>query len=117
MSFPKSAFLGMLESLRSAVTSLSWTPSGTTWAAYYATSGYSDEALGAKEGAVRELVARCPDRATVWDLGSNTGRMLEAALPDGRLGVAFDSDPAAGGSGGGGGRARGGKRGGGGAKT
>lgn len=92
--FPKSAFLGMLESLRSTVTSLSWTPSGTTWAAYYATSGYSDEALGAKEGAVRGLVARCPERATVWDLGSNTGRMLEAALPDGSLGVAIDSDPA-----------------------
>ncbi len=92
---PKRAFLGILESLRSTVTSLSWTPSGTTWAAYYATSGYSAESLGAKERAVRELVARCPERATIWDLGSNTGRMLDAALPDGSLGVAFDSDPAA----------------------
>jgi SAM-dependent methyltransferase len=91
----KSALLGMLESLRSTVSSLSWTPSGTTWATYYSTSSYADVSLAAKESAVRDLVERCPDRAMVWDLGSNTGRMLAAALPGGSLGVALDSDPAA----------------------
>lgn len=92
---PRQALLGMLESLRSAVASLSWTPSGTTWAEYYARSSYADAALEAKERAVRDLVARCPARAMVWDLGSNTGRMLVAALPADSLGVALDSDPAA----------------------
>jgi ribosomal protein L11 methylase PrmA len=85
----------MLESLRSAVGSLSWRPSGTIWADYYSSSSYTDDALNAKARMVAELVARCPERSMVWDLGSNTGKMLDAALPAGSLGVALDSDPAA----------------------
>jgi len=91
----KRALLGLMESLRSAVSSLFWTPSGTTWSEYYSRSNYTDDAMAAKERMVRDLVVRCPTRAMVWDLGSNTGRMLAAALPDGSRGVALDSDAAA----------------------
>ncbi len=94
-SVSKTGLLGLLDSLRSIVSGLSWRPKGTTWGSYYSETNYSGDAISAKERLVTELVARCPANGIVWDLGGNTGRMLKAALPTGSYGVALDIDPLA----------------------
>jgi ribosomal protein L11 methylase PrmA len=94
MKVSRLSLVGLLESLRKTVESLSWEPEGTTWAEYYDNTNYGEEAQRAK----RDLVAAYLERAapaTVWDLGANTGAYSRIASERGASTVAFDFDPAA----------------------
>jgi hypothetical protein len=88
------AFLGLIDSLKSAVKKLQWRPKGTEWANYYESTNYSPTALDHK----KQLVAKFLDKVrpkTVWDLGANTGLFSRIASEKGMNTISFDVDPAA----------------------
>jgi ribosomal protein L11 methylase PrmA len=86
----------LVDSLRGAVSGLSWTPAGTEWAEYGETTSYTADAAREKERLVGELLDATGARR-VWDLGANTGRFsaIAARGGGGREVIAFDIDPAA----------------------
>ena len=92
--FPRSALLGMLDSLSSSVSGLRWEPEGTEWADYYTDTNYTDAALAEKERLVGAYLDRVGPK-TAWDLGANTGRFSRLASDRGAATVAFDVDLAA----------------------
>jgi hypothetical protein len=84
----------LVESLRTTVAGLAWSPGGTEWADYEATHNYSARAVESKTATVREFVAAAGPRR-VWDVGANTGAYARVARETGASVVAFDVDPAA----------------------
>ena len=92
----RTAFLGLIDGLRSAVNKLKWRPGGTEWHDYYAISNYSDAALESKKELVASMLSDVtPAPASVWDLGANTGLFSRIASDRGIRTVSFDVDPAA----------------------
>jgi hypothetical protein len=91
--FGRNALLGLIGSLRSAVSGLKWEPKGTEWAEYYQETNYSGAATEQKARLVDEFLADVAP-ATAWDLGANTGRFSRLAAGRGAHTVAFDIDPA-----------------------
>lgn len=86
------SFLGLIDSLESAVKKLKWRPRGELWRDYYEESSYSSDALEQK----RRLVAQHLDRVkprVVWDLGANVGLFSRVASDRGILTISFDGDP------------------------
>lgn len=93
-SMPRTALLGLVDSLERATASLTWTPAGTEWAEYATTHSYAADALADKRALVREWIGDVAGR-TVWDLGANVGVFSRIAADAGARVVAFDLDPAA----------------------
>lgn len=90
----RTAMLGLIDSLESAVRKLTWKPAGTEWADYYSDDSYTQVGLEHKKQLVSEyLMAARPE--TVWDMGANTGVHSRLACEAGARVVAFDVDPAA----------------------
>jgi len=88
------ATLGMIDSLQSAVRRLRWKHAATNWDTYYAeTHNYREDALREKETLVARFLERVQP-ATVWDLGSNTGRFSAIAAAKGAVVVSMDADAA-----------------------
>ncbi|MEN6410174.1 MAG: SAM-dependent methyltransferase [Anaerolineaceae bacterium] len=90
----KMAYLGLVDSLQSAVRGLTWMPEGTEWADYYDATNYSREAFERKRALVGEYVARVQPRQ-VWDMGANNGVFSRVASDQNIPTVAFDIDPSA----------------------
>lgn len=90
----KRALLAIIDSLKSAVESLSWRPGGTEWADYYQATNYSTHAMSEKEKIVEDLV-RIANPTTTWDLGANNGTFSRVAMANGAYTVACDVDPSA----------------------
>ena len=88
------SFLGLIDSLESAVEKLSWQPKGTEWVEYYKDTSYSPNALRHKTELVSELLDRVNPKI-VWDLGANVGMFSRIAAGKGIATVSFDIDPAA----------------------
>ena len=87
-------YRGLIDSLKSTVQSLRWSPGGTEWSDYYDKTNYTDTALEHK----KEIVGSFLDAAkpsTVWDLGANTGLFSDLAAQRGMLTISFDIDPSA----------------------
>lgn len=90
----RTALMGIVDSLESAVKRLTWSPKGTEWAEYYEDTNYTKAGLECKERLVGEyLDAVSP--GVVWDLGANTGRFSKIAAERGGRVLSFDVDPAA----------------------
>jgi hypothetical protein len=92
----KNSLLGLVDSLKSLVSSLEWKPEGTVWADYYDHTNYSSEAMKAKHdlvGAFADAIEGKP--RTAWDLGANTGEFSRPLTQRGISTVAWDVDPAA----------------------
>ena len=88
--------LGLIDSLRAAISGLRWNPHGTEWGDYYSETSahYSDAASLHK----MEIIEKFLDQTapgSAWDLGANTGVFSRAASHRGIPTVAFDIDPAA----------------------
>jgi hypothetical protein len=90
----KTAFLGLIDSLESAVNGLQWAPKGTDWADYAAMAHYSPEAAESKKTLVGAFLDEV-NPSVVWDLGSNVGTYSRFASERRALTIGFDSDPAA----------------------
>jgi hypothetical protein len=86
--------LGIIDSLESAIKSLSWTPAGTEWADYYDKTSYTAAAMERKSQIVSEAFEAVAPQS-VWDLGANNGKLSRLASDRGIFTVAFDIDPAA----------------------
>ncbi|HEX6207217.1 MAG TPA: SAM-dependent methyltransferase [Actinomycetota bacterium] len=93
--FTPRAFVGLIDSLWSAVRRLRWRPGRSVWSQYYEESGsYSPEAFEHKREIVQKLVAET-EPADVWDLGGNVGTFARIASERGVPTVCFDADIAA----------------------
>ena len=88
------AFLGIIDSLESAIGKLTWNPKGTEWADYYSDTNYSAEAFEDKKRVVAAFLERIKP-VTVWDLGANLGTFSRLASSRGASTVSMDIDPAA----------------------
>jgi hypothetical protein len=88
------AFIGIINSLESAVKKLSWRPRGTEWADYYRDTNYSPQAFEHKKAIVAGFLDRVKP-ASVWDLGGNVGIFSRLAGDRGIPTISFDVDPAA----------------------
>jgi len=93
-SFTKMSFVGLIDSLKNAVSGLKWEPKGTEWGDYYDATNYTREAFDQKVQVVKEFLEKVQPKQ-VWDLGANTGVFSRLAAETGALTVSSDIDPAA----------------------
>ncbi|MBN9503418.1 MAG: class I SAM-dependent methyltransferase [Armatimonadetes bacterium] len=92
-SIPKTALLGIIDSLEGTIRKLIWDPGKTTWGDYYDNTNYSDQAFLAKGKLVGEFVdSISPRPTTAWDLGANTGHFSEILAGRGLSVFAWDSE-------------------------
>lgn len=90
----KVSFLGLIDSLESAVKGLRWSPQDTEWAEYYDDHNYTTEGLKHKRHLVSEFLEIIRPQ-TVWDLGANTGVFSRLSSDSGIPTISFDIDPGA----------------------
>lgn len=90
----KLALLGLIDSLQSTVTKLSWRPDGTQWADYYNDTNYTSQSMKEKADLVERLIAKVKPKG-VWDLGANDGRFSRVCSQLKIPAIAFDIDPSA----------------------
>jgi hypothetical protein len=86
------SFLGIINSLESAIRKQKWQPHSMGWANYYQDTNYSPDALAHKRQAVAEFIDKIHPSA-VWDLGANVGMFSRIASGKGIPTVSFDVDP------------------------
>jgi hypothetical protein len=92
--FSDTALRGLMDSLKSLIGKLSWSPHGTTWADYYEETNYTPAAAEHKARLVTEFLEATKPK-NVWDLGANVGLYSRLASGRGIRTIAFDIDPAA----------------------
>jgi ribosomal protein L11 methylase PrmA len=90
--FSRRAFLGLLDSLESAIRGLPWKASGSEWGQYYSDTNYNDESFEQKRRLVAEYLELAQPE-TVWDLGGNTGHFSRIASDQGITTLCCDIDP------------------------
>jgi len=91
---PKTSFVGIIESLKTAVNKLHWKPGKTEWADYYDATNYTDAAGKHKAQLINQFLDETKPE-TVWDMGANTGAYSRLASKRGIPTIAFDIDPSA----------------------
>lgn len=87
----KTALVGLLDSLLSAIRSLKLKSQKTEWGNYYEQTNYAQAAFEAKREKVNAFILRVRPRS-VWDLGANTGEFSRVASNLGIPTIAFDID-------------------------
>ena len=90
----RTSFLGIIDSLRTAVNRLKWRLASTEWSDYYDDTNYSFEAFKEKKRLVSEFLSKINPKG-VWDFGANTGIFSRIASDRGIRTISFDVDPAA----------------------
>lgn len=90
----KMGLLGLIDSLKGAVSTLKWEPKGTEWGDYYDATNYTRAAFDYKSELVKEYLEKIHPRQ-VWDLGANTGVFSRLAASNGIMTISSDIDPAA----------------------
>jgi ribosomal protein L11 methylase PrmA len=91
--FSRRAFTGLISTLRSGISKLTWSHEGPGWAGYYGEAeSYSSEASTHKRALIEELVGQVSPQS-VWDLGGNVGDFSRIASERGIRTVCFDADP------------------------
>jgi hypothetical protein len=90
----KTALLGWVDSLESAVNGLRWSPAGTAWGDYYTETNYTPAGLEHKKELVADFLQQIQPKR-VWDLGANTGLFSRIASQTGAFTIAYDIDPGA----------------------
>lgn len=87
----KTALLGIIESVESAVKGLRLKGQDSFWRNYYQEHNYSDAAFQAKKQAVEAYLAAVSPK-TVWDLGANTGMFSRLASTKNIFTLSTDMD-------------------------
>lgn len=90
----KSSFIGIIESLQSAVKKLKWEHKNTEWSDYYDNTNYSAKAFTSKEKIVENYISTSKP-GKVWDIGANDGYFSRIASNKGINTISFDVDPVA----------------------
>lgn len=90
----KRSFEGLVESLRSGVSKMTWKLTDTEWGDYYSNTNYSDESFSHKKLVINDYIAKIKPKM-VWDLGANTGVFSRLASQQEISTISFDIDPAA----------------------
>jgi hypothetical protein len=90
----RTSFLGIVDSLESAVRKQKWQPHSMEWADYYQDTNYSSDAFDHKKQIVAEFIDRIGP-SSVWDLGANVGVFSRIASDKGIPTISFDMDSAA----------------------
>lgn len=88
------SFMGLIDSLESAIKKMDWKAKSTEWADYYEDTNYSAAAINHK----KEIVADFLDKINpgiVWDVGANDGLFSRIASNKKIMTISFDIDPAA----------------------
>ena len=87
-------FLGTLDSLETAIRSLTWKHSETEWGNYYSFTNYDEESFEHKRSLVGNYLKHTGS-GMVFDLGGNRGEFSKVASDLGRYTVSLDIDPVA----------------------
>ncbi len=90
----KTAFLGIINNLESAIRKLEWRPGKTEWGDYYESTNYTSDSHKHKVEAIVGFLDRLKPRK-IWDLGANTGLFSRLGADRGIPTVSFDIDPVA----------------------
>ena len=89
----RNSYIGIIESLETAVRKLNWQPEGE-WTEYYSDTNYSNTADQHKADIIKNYLAEINPQ-TVWDLGGNTGRFSRLASDQGIFTLSCDIDAGA----------------------
>ena len=90
----KNSFLGIIDSLETAIKKLNWKPIETEWGDYYNNTNYSINARNSKAKYLSEYLDKISPK-NVWDLGSNDGFFSRIASNKGIFTLSLDIDPVA----------------------
>lgn len=90
----KRSFIGIVESLYSAIKKLKWSPIGTEWTDYYSDTNYTEKGFKQKKEIISNWLVKVKPKV-VWDLGANIGIFSRIASEKGIETISFDIDPAA----------------------
>lgn len=93
-SLSKIALLGIIDSLKTTISKLSYRKKGTEWGEYYTFTNYSDRAFKQKKKLVEKYIQIAKPK-TVWDIGANTGEFSRIASQQNIFTVSADLDPIA----------------------
>jgi len=88
------SFMGLIDSLESAVKKLKWKVSNTEWGDYYDNTNYSSESFKHKEQIVADFLDKVNPKV-VWDMGANEGTFSRIASKRGIQAISVDVDPLA----------------------
>jgi len=88
------SFMGLVDSLESAIRKLRWKAQGTEWSEYYEDTNYSPEGLRHKGQIVSDFLDKINPK-TVWDLGANVGVFSRIAADKRIQVISFDIDSVA----------------------
>jgi len=87
----RNAYLGLIDSLESAVKKMGLKKSRTTWDNYYEEHNYSGRSFEEKRRIVSEYIDTLKP-ASLWDMGANRGEFSRLASSRGIPAIAFDMD-------------------------
>jgi len=90
----RTSFLGLIDSLESAVKKLKWNPQSTEWGSYYEDTNYTSAALEHKNQIIGKFLEESNPK-TIWDLGANDGLFSRVSSNKGIPTLSFDIDPVA----------------------
>jgi hypothetical protein len=89
----KNSLFGLVDGLRSAVSSLNLPGGKSEWSDYYSSCNYTDEALSCKKKIILEWLNGLPEApVSAWDLGTNTGEFSHLLTDRGAEVLSLDTD-------------------------
>ena len=90
----RNAFVGIVESLHSAIKKQNISLEKTEWGNYYSDTNYSEDAMTEKKNIISNLIEKIKPK-NVWDIGGNVGTFSRIGSDKGIPTVCFDIDPVA----------------------
>lgn len=90
----KNSFIGIIESLFSAIKKQNWNLEKTEWGNYYLDTNYSEIAMNDKKTIIINLIEKIKPK-NVWDVGGNIGTFSRISSDKKISTVCFDIDPVA----------------------
>ena len=90
----KNSFVGVIESLHSAIKKQNISLEKTEWGNYYSDTNYSEVAMNDKKTIILNLIEKIKPK-NVWDIGGNVGIFSRISSDKEIFTVCFDIDPVA----------------------
>ena len=90
----KNSFIGVIESLHSAIKKQNISLEKTEWGNYYSDTNYSEVAMNDKKAIILNLIEKIKPK-NVWDIGGNVGIFSRISSDKEISTICFDIDPVA----------------------